>query len=218
MLKSPWLWTGVASLVFAVLVVWLILSSGPSTERPGGRPVSGNGQGTHAPPPTPPVKPPPPPVDIAPPSPPTEGPEPPPEQPTDPEQLLAGITKISVNIKTPDRDRNSPLNSTVANQAIAAAKQLGLTLGGSDLPMLEINVKFSNDPDLYIVVLSAELKVRAPGGKTMTVWGQNRRVVALPRKGLPPEQTEEALKAGVADFFDQFVDDVRQARAKVKPK
>ena len=79
---------------------------------------------------------------------------------------------------------------------------------------MEINVKFSDDPDLYIVVLSAELKVRTPGGKTVAVWRQSRRVVALPRKGLPPEQTQEALKAGVADFFDQFVDDVRQARAR----
>ena len=84
--------------------------------------------------------------------------------------------------------------------------------------MLEITVKLSNDPDLYIVVLSAELKVRTPEGKTVTVWQQNRQVVALPRKGLPAEQTQEALKAGVTDFFDQFVDDVRQARAKVKPK
>ncbi len=217
-LKSPWLWTGLALLVVVVLVVWLILPGGSRKERPGGGPTAnGTGQETHPLPPTPPQAPSPP-AGITPPSHPAEGPESLSEQPTDAEQLLAGITKISLNIKTPDRDRNSRLSSTVTNQAVAAAKQLGLTLGGSDLPMLEINVKFSDDPDLYIVVLSAELKVRAPEDKTMTVWRQNQRVVALPRKGLPPEQTEEALKAGVADFFDQFVDDVRQARTKVKPK
>ena len=105
-LKSPWLWTGLALLVFAVLVVWLILPGGSSTERPGGRPaVSGAGPETHPLPPTPPR---PRRVDITPPSPPTEGPEPPTEQPTDAEQLLAGITKISVSIRTPDTQPQQP--------------------------------------------------------------------------------------------------------------
>ena len=68
-----------------------------------------------------------------------------------------------------------PLELGRRNQVIAAAKQLGLKLGGKDLPMLEITVRLSNDPDLYIVVLSAELKVRNPDGKTVPCGSRTGR-------------------------------------------
>ncbi len=199
------------ALAAAVLVLWLVFRGGPSPERPGGRPVvHGTDSGTR------PLLPPPP-VPITPPSPPTEATQPP-EQPTDPELLLAGITRISVRLTMPEANRDNALVAAIQRRSAAAAKQLGLTLGGNDLPMLEIDARFSNDPDLYIVVLSAELKVRAPGGKTVTAWQHSEQVVSVPRKGISPEQTENALKTGVAEFFDQFVDDVREARAKAKQK
>ncbi len=292
-LKSPWFWTALVWLVFAVLLLFLLFGS-PSSDKPHEpRPVDSekqNGSDTPAELPaspapsqqtpdeeqteTPPLPPPPDdtpspeaaelspsPVETPPPQeeptpepPPQEEPtpEPPPQEwptpelPTTPEEpvppkpetdetqpkpatppttktisaseLLASVKKLSLRFRSSDRDPKSTLNLTIKRQALDAVKQLGIKVEEKDPPVLIINIKASKTADLFTVVISADVGYPLPDGRLGRVWTQSRQVVSLPTQRLRQDQILRMLRIGAKGFFEQFVDDVRKARAKVKSK
>ena len=291
-LKSPWFWTALVWLVFAVLLLFLLFGSlssdKPSEQRPVGI-AKRNGSDTPAELPvspapsqrvpdeeqteTPPLPPPddtPSPEVVEPLPPPTETPTPPAEEPapeptppaeepapeptppaeepapeptppvepatpkTDDSQpkpatppatktisaseLLASVEKLSLHFRSSDRDPKSTLNLTIKRQALDAVKQLGIKVEEKDPPVLIINIKASKTADLFTVVISAEVGCPIPDGRLARVWTQSKQVVSLPAQRLRQDQMLRMLRIGAKDFFEQFVDDVRKARVKVKFK
>jgi hypothetical protein len=179
------------------------------------------------PPATPPTQPPP--VEPTPaPEPPAATPSPEPQQPPpetkppagkkiDPAKLLADVKKLSVRFKSSDPDQKSTLNLTIQRQAEDALKQLGITDGEGKPPIMQIEVVVSQSGDLFTVQLAALVACPIPkqvvsDNRLVVVWKLQRQIVSIPAQRLKPEQVKRALRLGAKEFFDQFVEDVRQAR------
>ena len=136
----------------------------------------------------------------------------------DPKEMLAGVKKVSVQFQSSDSDPQSTLNLTIKRQALDALKQLGIEVEEKDPPVLLIKVSISKAADSFTVVIAAGVFCPDPHNKPLLVWKQSKQVVSMPAQRVRQDQLLRMLRLGAKDFFDRFVDDVRQARINAKTK
>ena len=77
---------------------------------------------------------------------------------------------------------------------------------------LELKASTADPPSL---VLTAELVCHAPDGSNASVWKLSGSVAVL-RGRQDPAAIKLLLRPGTRQFFKKFVEDVRDARSKVK--
>ena len=83
---------------------------------------------------------------------------------------------------------------------------------------MSIDVKASNESELFTVVISAELTCPNPSGGTVTAWKQSKQLVSLDPRRSRQDQLLKVLRPAAGKFFEQFTDDVRRARSKARAK
>lgn len=148
---------------------------------------------------------------------PTEAPEP---EKIDPQTLFAGIRALSFQLKSVDKNPNSKLNLMVKQAAIQAAQRARLAAINDAPARMHITLEVKEGEELAVVMMSAKLECRAPEkeeekkDEMVEVW-QHREPVArvawhLLRRGTVPV----TIRQGVGDFFDRFVKDFEQVRAR----
>jgi serine/threonine protein kinase len=168
--------------------------------------------------PTPPETPPAAPPSEPPPSPPET--QPPAAKKLNPAEMLAEVKKVSLRFKSSDPDQKSTLNLTIQRQAAEALKQLGITDAEGKPPIMQIEVQVTQSADLFTVQLAALVACPIPNqvvpdNRLIIVWKLQRQIVSIPAQRIRPEQAMRALRLGAKEFFDQFIEDVRQARVQV---
>jgi serine/threonine protein kinase len=140
------------------------------------------------------------------------------EKPIDPEALFAGMKTIAFRSSLPETDSNSWLNPIIGDRARKVAKQNRLTIDEKSPNVMSIDVKVSNESDMLTIVLSAELVCENPNGGTVTVWKKSQQIASIDSRRVRLDQAVKVVRTPVAQFFDQFTSDLRQARAKAKPE
>ncbi|MEN6450008.1 MAG: protein kinase [Thermoguttaceae bacterium] len=242
-LMSPWFWAGLVLVLVVILAIWTAWSSeSGAPKRPRGKSVptlARNGASQKQPSastspspkaaatqkpaaesPKPPVEPPKPAVE--PPKPAVQKPaEALPAAPiTEADRALAGLTRLRVTLGPNYKDsRNIYLISVIRRQVIASLSQLKIALTQDNLPVLQLTLNVSvSDPNRYVVDISAQLSIAGPNGQRHAVWKQSRTAINVPSQDVPEQRIQEAMRAGMADFFGDFAKAVREAREKVHGK
>jgi serine/threonine protein kinase len=173
------------------------------------------------PPPTKPSTPPPEPAPAEKPPEKKDNPEPPRPQSEKPadvdkEKLLANVKQLSFHVADPDT-ANKPMYTIVQHQAREAIEAFdpAIKFVPTSPNVLELDLKASTAADSPGLVLTAELKCRAPDGSNVTVWKLSEPVV-VPRARQDTAAGKMLLISGTQKFFKKFVVDVRKTRSKVK--
>jgi len=164
-------------------------------------------------------------------SPETEGPleateEPQPEK-IDPEALFAGITELSFQLTSVDKNQNSKLNLMVKQAAMQAAERARLKATKNASTRMNITLEVTEGEELAGVMMSANLECRAPEGqeepgdqkdpkdqkaKMVEVWKHREQVATVAWRLLRRGTVPVTLRQGVGDFFDRFVRDFAKVR------
>ena len=109
------------------------------------------------------------------------GGEPPPAaKPIDTDALLAGLKKFRFISRNPIRT-SKMLNTFVEHLAAEIFTRRNIQVATTSSNVMELDVKASSDADSFTVVLTAELKCRAPDGKVVTAWKKSKQIVDLHR-------------------------------------
>ncbi|MFH1923223.1 MAG: protein kinase [Planctomycetota bacterium] len=146
------------------------------------------------------------------PPPPAEA-EPAKPNPAELRRRFAALTQLSFQLKSADSNPNSKLNMLVKQQAIQAAKRAGLNVAkDDDAVMFYLTLETTKVEELVGFVMSAELKCRDSDDQVLTVWSHKEQVASVSPHLLRRAIVPAALRTGVGDFFDRFVDDYRQAQ------
>ena len=135
--------------------------------------------------------------------------------------LFAGLTDLSFNLQSADKNPNSKLNLMVKQSAIQAAERAHLTPTKSAPTRMNITLEVADSEGLAGVVMSADLQCRvseegAEKEELVEVWRYREQVAAvawhLLRRGTVPV----TIRQGVGDFFDRFVKDFNKALKTMK--
>ncbi len=144
--------------------------------------------------------------------------QPPPPQPEKPaeidrDKLLANLKDISFHVADSDSETKG-LAAIVQRLAGVAVKSLhpGIDVVDKSPNVMELELKPSTAADSTALVLTAELKCRAPDGSNVSVWKNSDTLV--PRQD--PMAVKLFLRPRAQKFFKKFTDDVRKARSKLK--
>ena len=198
----------------------------PNTPKPGGGfsnaapPSSFASAGPSQPPETKPSNPPAEPAPTEKPPEKKDKPEPPPSQPEKPVEidkvkLLANVKQISFHCADSDA-ASKGFYAIVQHLAGDAVKSLHpaieVAAKSPDVMELELKASTADPPSL---VLTAELIWHAPDGGNVPVWKLSESVAVL-RGRQDPAAIKLLLRPGTRQFFKKFVEDVRDARSKVK--
>jgi hypothetical protein len=81
--------------------------------------------------------------------------------------------------------------------------------------VMEIDLSTHEEGGSVNVIMSAKLDCRTASGKVVTVWEQpDKNVFSYPAKN---REAQTLREAAVSHFFDQFINDVQQARSWMWP-
>jgi hypothetical protein len=136
--------------------------------------------------------------------------------PEKPEELLAQMTKVIV----PEAKSNdATIDTVIGVTRTVVEKRLHMVIGD---PRLDagvhgvglLTIGLGGNP--ANLIMSAELKCWNRDHQLITVWtGKPKTVLRGP---VAPQQYAKTLKTGVTKFFDQFIEEVQDTRAKFKSK
>ena len=144
------------------------------------------------------------------------------EKPVDADALLAGVKAMSFQLNSFDNNPASRFNLALQRQAATAAKQLGIAIDEKATTVMELQIgadAAASGGGMYSIMMAGKLQYPGEDGKSsVTIWTHTRHIATLEQQKLGTNPALAVLKAGVGKFFEQFVEDVRQARAKAGEK
>jgi len=132
-------------------------------------------------------------------------------------ELLAGINAVSFRLQSVDSAPDSKMNLMIKRLAVEAAKRIGIAAEENAPATMEIELRVNEGAEFVDMVIAAELKCPGQGAKVATVWKGSKQLASIkartPTRGPPLA----VLRKGVDEFFDQFANEVRQARSNDTP-
>jgi hypothetical protein len=128
--------------------------------------------------------------------------------------LVVQSGKSDANAKS---DAANAFSQGILIEAKKAAAKVRIAIEEKDPAVMGIELNVTTAKDSFSLVMSAELKCPGPNGKVVTVWKNSKPILTGdPQKMRMTPVLLKLVKDNTDNFFNSFVRDVRQARAKMK--